>query len=146
MEKIIRFSLVMVALACSTNAFSRDSKAMYSIQEALKSAAAKELLDPAVKLYFGTQKHTSVIKKFGEARTNKKSNGFNKTDKEGCEWVFVSAMRQLQTRALADGANAVINIKSNYKNKVTVSNTQYMCGNGALLVGAAFKGDVVKLK
>ena len=43
-----------------------------------------------------------------------------------------------------EGGNAVVNIVSNYKNKETSSETEYMCGNGALMAGVALKGTVIK--
>jgi uncharacterized protein YbjQ (UPF0145 family) len=51
----------------------------------------------------------------------------------------------LQQRARKEGGNAVINIVSNYKNVVTSSDTEYVCGAGALMAGVAFKGRVVRL-
>jgi uncharacterized protein YbjQ (UPF0145 family) len=126
-------------------AAARDTHAMYPVAEALNTPEAKAKLDPKVKLYFGNQKHAKVVKDFGEGRTNKKTNGANKTDKEACEWVFLSAVLELQERARKDGANAVIGIKSNYRNEERSSDTEYMCGSGALISGVALKGQVVTL-
>ena len=75
----------------------------------------------------------------------KKSNGFNKTDKEACEWVFLTAALELQERVQKEGGDAVINIMSNYKNVERSSETQYMCGNGTFTMGVALKGTVVKM-
>jgi uncharacterized protein YbjQ (UPF0145 family) len=60
--------------------------------------------------------------------------------------VFLSAVLALQERARQLGGNAVINIKSNYKNKLTESATEFTCGSGALMSGVALKGEVVTLK
>ena len=43
------------------------------------------------------------------------------------------------------GGNAVINIKSNYKNVEFTSETEYECGAGAVTGGVAFVGEIVKL-
>jgi uncharacterized protein YbjQ (UPF0145 family) len=51
----------------------------------------------------------------------------------------------MQERAQKEGANAVIGIKSNYKNIERSSETEYMCGSGALMSGVALKGRVVEL-
>ncbi len=48
---------------------------------------------------------------------------------------------QLKQRANDLGANAVINIKSNYRNNLTSSETQYTCGAGAIMSGVALVGD-----
>jgi uncharacterized protein YbjQ (UPF0145 family) len=99
-----------------------------------------------VTFYFGGQSHGKVAKSYGEYRTNKKTNAFNKSDKEACEWVMLSALLALHSRALDLGANAVVNIRSNFKNNLFVSDTQYSCGAGGLMAGVALIGDVVKLE
>ena len=130
----------------ATPAVARDDRNMYPLADALNTPAAQEKLDKDIPLYFGKQKHPAVSKRLGEWGTNKKTNAFNKTDKEACEWTFLSAVLELQERARKEGGDAVINIKSNYKNQLTDSATEYMCGNGALMSGVALKGTVVKLK
>ena len=87
-----------------------------------------------------------MAKAFGEHRTNKKTNAFNKSDKEACDWVLLSALKQLQARALDIGGDAVIDIKSNYKNREFTSATEYQCGAGNVVAGVALKGAVVKLE
>jgi hypothetical protein len=146
MKNILQMTALLMALVVSGNASARNDQEMFPLEDALNTPAAKEKLNPDIKLYFGNQKHPKVIKELGEWKTNKKTNGFNKTDKEACEWVFLSAALELQERARKEGADAVINIMSNYKNIEHSSDTQYMCGNGTFTTGVAFKGTVVKLK
>jgi uncharacterized protein YbjQ (UPF0145 family) len=98
-----------------------------------------------VSFYFGNQPHPEIIKNLGEDRTNKKTNAFNKSDKEACEWVMLSALLQLKERAQSLGANAVVNIRSNYKNNETSSDTEYTCGAGAIMAGVALIGTFVTL-
>lgn len=135
----------LLGLAQQT-ALARDDRNMYPIADALQTSAAQEKLDKEIRLFFGKQGTPPVAKRIGEWGTNKKTNAFNKTDKEACEWTFLSAVLELQERARKEGGNAVINIKSNYKNALTSSETEYMCGNGALMSGVALKGTVVNLK
>ncbi|POB08294.1 excinuclease, partial [Vibrio vulnificus] len=78
--------------------------------------------------------------------TNKKTNAFNKTDEEACNWVFLSAMIVLKERAIKEGGNAVVDIKSNYKNNLTSSVDTFQCGAGTMVAGVALTGKVVKLK
>ena len=96
-----------------------------------------------VTFYFGGQSHGEIAKSYGEYRTNKKTNAFNKSDKEACEWVMLSALLALHSRAMDLGANAVVNVRSNFKNKLFVSDTQYSCGAGGIMAGVALIGDVV---
>lgn len=139
--------LLPLALAAlfALPAVARDDHQMYPLKDALSTPAAQEKLDKEVRLFFGNQSHPKVAKTFGEWKTNKKTNGFNKSDKEACEWTFLSAALELQERARKEGGDAVINIKSNYKSEEHSSNDEYMCGSGALMSGVALKGTVVKL-
>jgi hypothetical protein len=141
---VTRGATLLAALCIAGSALARDDHNMYSIEEALNTSAAQEKLDQGVKLYFGKQKAPKATTKLGEWKTNKKTNAFNKTDKEACEWTFLSAVLELQERAQKEGGNAVVNIVSNYKNQETSSETEYMCGNGALMAGVALKGTVIK--
>ncbi len=137
------FSLLLVTLAVPAAA--RDDRLMFLLSEALATPAAQAKVDKEIGLYFGDQKHPKTAKTLGEWGTNKKTNAFNKSDKEECDWTFLSAVLELQERARKEGGDAVINIKSNYKNQFTSSETEYMCGAGSMMSGVALKGTVVKL-
>ncbi len=139
---VLFVALAMISL--SQQAFARDDRLMFPISDALSAPAAQAKLS-GIDFYFGNQKHPKILKDFGEFSTNKKTNAFNKSDKQACEWVFLSALLKLQERAKRMGANAVINIKSNYRNNVVVSDTEYQCGSGNIFAGAALKGRIVKL-
>jgi len=138
---------VLLAIACGVAlpAAARDEQKLYPIGQALKSPAAQAKVDPGIRLFFGRQRHPSVTKDFGQWPTNKKTNAFAKSDLQACEWVFLSAVIALQERARKEGGNAVINIVSNYRNIVTSSESEYVCGAGGLIAGVALKGRVVNL-
>src|SRR5689334_18351742 len=106
----------VMLLATAPVADARDTLQKFSIEAALAKAQASGQLAPGVKLFFGTQKHAKPTAQLGPARTNKKTNFFNKTDQEGCEWAFLSSMIQLTQYAQRVGGNAIVNIRSNYKN------------------------------
>jgi len=135
-------ALVIIGLPQQT--FSRDDRLMFPISDALSTAAAQNRLQ-GIDFYFGDQKHPQVLEDLGEFSTNKKTNAFAKSDKKACEWVFLSALLQLQERARNLNANAVINIKSNYKYREFASETEFECGAGHIMAGVALKGRIVKL-
>ena len=139
---ILFAALVIVGLPQQT--FSRDDRLMFPIASALSTDAARNRLQ-GVDFYFGDQKHPEVLEDLGEFNTNKKTNAFNKSDKQACEWVFLSALMQLQERARSLNANAVINIKSNYKYHEYASETEFECGAGHIMAGVTLKGRIVKL-
>lgn len=138
---LITTSLLLIA----PDAFSRDSKLMFSIADAMQSADFKQRLDPNIRLYFGSQKHAKTLQSFGNVTTNKKTNAFGKSDGEACRWVFLSTLLALQERARKEGGNAVVNIVSYYKKEKNSSNTEFECHAGAIIAGVALNGDVVKL-
>jgi len=139
---------LMLAALCATlvtsHAFARDSVATYPVDAALASEPGK--VTPDVALYFAGQSHAAVAKSYGAVATNKKTNAFGKSDLQACQHVFLSAVIELQDRARQEGGNAVINIKSNYKNELTESPTEFTCGAGAVIAGVALVGDVVTVK
>ncbi|MDH5407830.1 MAG: excinuclease [Gammaproteobacteria bacterium] len=141
-----KFIITFLACLISFSVFARDDVGDYSIKDALAANTATERLGKDVKFYFGEQKHGNVAHTFGTYKTNKKTNAFNKSDREACQWVFLSAMLALRDRAIKEGGNAVVNIRSFYKSKLTSSTKTFRCGVGAVVAGVALKGTVVKLK
>jgi hypothetical protein len=148
MNKTTKAILVLgLGILClSSAAHARDDILHMPLADALQSPDARARLNPRIRLYFGAQKFGEPTQRFGVFKANKKTNFFNKTDKEGCEWVFLSAAMSLQERALSMGANAVVNIVSIYKNIEFSSETQYECGAGNVAGGVALRGEVVTLK
>jgi uncharacterized protein YbjQ (UPF0145 family) len=145
MKKVITAAFVTLAIiAMSQKTVARDDRLMFPTGDALSTVAAQNRLQ-GIDFYFGDQKHPEVLKDLGEFNTNKKTNAFNKSDKQACEWAFLSALLQLQERARNLGANAVINIRSNYRNNEVASETEYQCGAGHIFAGVALKGRIVKL-
>ena len=126
-------------------AHARDTRLKLPIKDAMEASAAKEKLGTDVQFFFGSQASPAAKQTFGTYTSNKKTNFANKSDKEGCEWAFLSAMISLKERALAEGGNAVINIQSYYKKNEFSSETEYECGAGAFVGGVALRGTVVKL-
>jgi uncharacterized protein YbjQ (UPF0145 family) len=139
-------AFALVAVIAATTAQAADRKVMLPIEGAMAANNAESQLGDSVKFYFGKQKTPAVLKKLGGDQTNQKTNAFGKSDATACNWAFLSAMRQLKKSAMEMGANAVVNIASNYKNVEFSSDTEYECHAGAIMAGVALKGDFVKVK
>ncbi len=122
-----------------------DEKHVYPVAGVLNTPDAKEKLDGSVSFYFGNTKHPAVKTNFGETVTNKKTNGFAKSDHEACMHVMLSALIALQEEAKSQGANAVINIHSYFKKNDVSYDDKFECYSGFLMSGVALKGDIVKL-
>jgi uncharacterized protein YbjQ (UPF0145 family) len=135
--------LLIISSLFSTPVLARDTISDHSIQDAL--SLEKSNLGDSVAFYFGDQSHGEVVSNYGEFRSNKKTNAFGKSDQFACQWAFLTAMTSLRDRALKEGGNAVINIKSNYKNNPTKSDTTFKCGAGNIMAGVALIGTVVRI-
>jgi uncharacterized protein YbjQ (UPF0145 family) len=146
MKSIIGAGVAILVMGSMSVAVARDDRLMFPVKSAMATGqTTKEKLDPSIPLYFG-KKAPPVEKKIGEWTSNKKTNATNKSDQEACEIAFVSAAISLQDRAKREGGNAVINIKSVYKNENVENDTEYLCGAGTFLSGVALRGTVVTLK
>ena len=136
-------SLVLAGIcALALNLSARDDVHHFSIEEALSSPKAKEVLDPNIKLSFGSGTKGGIIK--SGLMANKKTNAFNKSDKEACQWAFLSAIKTFQERAVQEGGAKVVNLTGYYKKQPFDSKTQFQCGAGALMAGVTLKGDIAK--
>lgn len=144
MSRTTTLLLAMLALLFSVQASAKTVIHQYKVADVLSKPEYSSQLQ-GVQFFFGNQPHPAVIENFGEYRTNKKTNAFGKDDDTACEWVFMSAMLQLHTRAMSLGANAVVNIRSNFKNNVVSSDTEFTCGAGFATAGVALIGDFVRI-
>jgi uncharacterized protein YbjQ (UPF0145 family) len=143
MKKHIFGAMALCAAAITAQA--ADKQVMMPLAAAMESGDARAKLGDSVKFYFGDQKTPHVLENLGSSKTSQKTNAFNKSDAEACNWVFLSSMIQLQKHAQRVGANAVINIASNYKNNEHSSPTEFECHVGTMVAGVALKGDFVKI-
>lgn len=143
--KKIGFGLACALLAVASSAQANDRKVMLPVKEALASSAADARLGDSVKFYFGKESSPAVVQRLAIDQTSQKTNAFGKSDAAACNWAFLSAMRQLEKRAHQLGANAVVNIVSNYKNVEFSSDTEFECHAGAIMAGVALKGEFVKV-
>ena len=146
MKKLILTVAVFAAIGSTLPAQARDTKLMMPLDAAMAENDAQGRLGDDVKFYFGKQKTPAVLKKLGTDQTSQKTNSFGKSPEKSCNWAFLSAMLRLKARAQELGANAVVNIVSNYKNIENSSETEFECHDGAMMTGVALKGDFVKTK
>ena len=114
---------------------------------AARIAIAAKRLDGSVKFYLAGNKpagNVAVVK--SGVTTSQKTNAFNKSDEEACSWALQSALIRMQNAAKQAGANAVVNIVSNYKNVVYSDAQKYECHAGAIMAGVALKADLANVK
>lgn len=147
MKKVMSTMLILGSIAAfpAHQAQASDNKHMMSIAAAMADNNAEGRLGDSVKFYFGKQATPKVLKKLSSDTTSHKTNAFGKSKEKVCNWVFLTDMLALQKRAHELGANAVINIVSNYNNIEYSSDTEFECHVGGIMGGVAFKADFVKI-
>ena len=144
MKKNSLYLTVLMLLLLYAGGHARDTLIQVSIEEAITTPDAESALDADVKFFFGEQEHPEIEQQLGTYTSNKKTNAFGKSDEKACKWAFLSAMISLQERAVAEGGNAVVNIRSFYKKHDFSSATEFECGAGAMVAGVTLVGEVVK--
>jgi uncharacterized protein YbjQ (UPF0145 family) len=139
-------ALLLIAVLPSVSQ-ARDTTLFPNFEAAVQEATNAGRLDGSVKFYLAGTKpagKVSVIK--SGVTTSKKTNAFNKSDEGACSWAMQSALIAFQNAAKAAGANAVVNLASNYKNVEYKSTENYECHAGAIMAGVAIKGDLAKVQ
>lgn len=146
MKKMITTAALLAAsLGASFSASAADTILKFPIAAALDANDAKARLGDNVKFFFAGQPTPAVASKITSDKTSQRTNGFGKGAEKACNWVFLSAMLALQKRATEVGADAVVNIVSNFRDQEFSSPTEFECADGAIMAGVAFKADFVKL-
>jgi hypothetical protein len=138
-------AMLMAILAVTASAaMAADRTVMLPIAAAMAANDAQAKLEP-IKFYFAGEKTPKILEKKGSDKTSQKTNAFAKSDATACNWAFLSSMLSLQKRAIALGANAVVNITNNYGNVANPNPTEFECHAGGIMAGVALKGDFVRI-
>jgi hypothetical protein len=146
MRKTTVLAVALGLSAVATMADARNDRLRLPLANVLNSPQARARLDMNIALYFGQQPYGAPLRRMGTLTANEKTNFFNKTDEEGCNWVFLSAVRKLQEHARRQGGNAIVNVISVYKDIPFSSETEFECGAGNVVGGVALRGEIVSLK
>jgi uncharacterized protein YbjQ (UPF0145 family) len=145
MKKLISVAALLAVSLTSFQARAADTMLKFPIAGAMAVNDAQNRLGDSVKFYFADQPTPTVLTKIASDKTSQRTNGFGKSAEKACNWVFLSAMLALQKRAHELGANAVVNIVSNFKDIEMASQTEFECADGAIMAGVALKADFVKI-
>jgi hypothetical protein len=136
---------LLAAAMLPASAQGRDDRLLLSVEGALGTPAAQDRLDDTVQFFWGEQHYPEPLEVYEIRTAPRKTYALNKSDLEACDWVFLSAVVALRDRARELGANAVVNIKSMYKNREFRSETEYECRAGYFTARVTLEGTMVKL-
>jgi uncharacterized protein YbjQ (UPF0145 family) len=113
---------------------------------AVAAATQSGKLDGSVKFYLaGNQPRGAKIVN-DNVTISRKTNAFGKKDQESCDWVLQGILISLQDDAKRAGANAVVDIVSNYNNVEYSDSHDYECHRGFLMSGVALKAKFAKTR
>ena len=132
-------------LAGGGRADARDERVKLPIKGALERSEAGQKLDVGIRLYFAEAPHPAPEAELGEFRADKKTRSVGRSDASACEWVFLSALIALQAHAHAVGANAVVGIRSFFKDEALSSDAEYLCDAGHVVANVSLDGKFVRL-
>lgn len=137
---MIPAAVMALTLALAPQAQARNTEYKLSFEELLNAPEVKEKLDPSIKFYLAGQKTPTVVKRFQDDVSSRKTSGVGKSDEVGCRWAALSALLAMQQKAKQVGANAVVDVVSYYKKAPFSSPTEYQCNAGAVVIGVTLKG------
>jgi hypothetical protein len=123
-----------------------DKIVHFPFANAVAAATQSGKLDGSVKFYLAgnaPQGQVTVVK--ADVSVNRKTNAFGKGDQKTCDWALQSVLIALQDQAKAAGANAVVDIVSDYDNEYR-DNQNYECHVGFLMSGVIMKGKLAKVQ
>ena len=121
----------------------RDDASKQPIADAMATETAQAFT--GVKFYFGDQPYGEAKRKIGNFTSKKTTNAFGKSDYDACQWAFLSAVKSFYERALREGGNAVVNLKSITTGEPFSSATEFECRAGHVVAKVYLSGDVVEL-
>lgn len=139
----IRLLLAASALAAITQvAHARTEVVTYPIKPVLES----KQFAPDVALYFGNQPHPAVVAKLGEVTKSSHPPRKTLTEVEVCNATLADALRQLASAAHDRGANAVINIRTNFHSSESNDENNYTCGVSSVSAALRVRGEMVTIE
>ena len=142
--KAFTLSLAALLLAAPVVSMANDKVIHLPFEAGVAAAKQSGEIDGSVKFYLaGNGPHGKVVN--DNVTINRKTNAFGKSDEETCSRVLATDLIYLQNVAKQAGANAVVDIVSNYNNVEYRDSQNYECHKGFVMSGVAFKAKLVRV-
>lgn len=137
--------IAVVILLLPVVAHAKDEQRLFDIAFVMGSPEARERFDETIRFHWSGQTASAPLQTFKIHTSERKTFSPTRTEREACDQSFVEALAALRDAARAAGANAVVEIKSLYKNREFRSSTEYECRLGYFAAGVTLEGTLVKL-
>ena len=135
----------VAALLLAPAAQARDDRMLFDIGPVLQGPLGKDRFDDTVQFYWSEQPYPQPTATFDIQTSERRAFAPTRTEQQACEVAFVEALAALRDHAKDVGGNAVVDIKSIYKNREFRSETEFECRGGYVVTTVALEGRVVKL-
>jgi len=147
MTPIRSFTTAAALLACvlPLAAQARDEQRLFDIATVLASPAGRDRFDDTVQFYWAGQDAPAAEQTFSIHTSERKTFLPTRTEREACDQSVIEALAALRDAAKKVGANAVVNIKSLYKNREFRSPVEYECRLSYFAASVTLEGKLVKL-
>ena len=139
--------LLALALAlCAPAAHARDEQRLYDVAAALATPQGRDRFDDTIRFFWAGQDTPAPAQSFSIQTSERKTFLPTRTEQEACDQSFIEALASLRDAARKIGADAVVGIKSLYKNREFRSATQYECRLSYFSASVTLEGRLVKLE
>ncbi len=140
------FALGLAAILLAAPAVSMAGDKVIHLPFDAGVAAAKQTgqIDGSVRFYLaGTGPRGKIVD--DNVTISRKTNAFGKSDADTCNRVLATDLIYLQNEAKRAGANAVVDIISNYNYVEFKDGQNFECHKGFLMSGVALKAKLAKV-
>jgi hypothetical protein len=138
-------SLILALLLCAPAAHARDEQRLYEVAAALGTPEGRDRFDDTIQFFWAEQDTPAAEQSFSIHTAERKTFLPTRTEQDACDKSFIEALASLRDAARKIGANAVVGIKSLYKNREFRSATQYECRLSYFAASVTLEGRLVKL-
>ena len=140
-KKIVTLSLMV--LVCMV--FARSDFLPIDLSKVTSGEQGKQKLR-GVHFFMKGATHPEVAVNMGDVHSSKKTRSFGRGDEEACEVALLSTLIAIEKKAKSVGADAVIDIESYSRDKVSADSTKLECNVGSTVANMAVRGTMVRLK
>lgn len=137
--------LLLASALCAPAAHARDEQRLYDVAAALATPEGRDRFDDTIRFFWAEQDTPASEQSFSIHTSERKTFLPTRTEQEACDQSFIEALASLRDAARKIGANAVVGIKSLYKNREFRSATQYECRLSYFSASVTLEGRLVKL-
>lgn len=135
----------VLAGALPQPAAARDEQRLYDIAPALASPEGRDRFDDTIAFHWAGAEPPAIERSLTIHTSERKTFLPTRTEQEACEQSFIEALAALRDAARKAGADAVVSIKSLYKNREFRSATQYECRLSYFAASVTLEGRIARL-